>query len=339
MQKIKTRLSLIMVLAFIFTMVIGAAAFGSWTAVQKVDAYSGVKVFFNGKEVINPDQPLIINDRTYVPLRMIMELVGSGVTWDAVNYRVLLTGGASADQLAAKDAEIAALKKKIDELELKKEDSKIDLNKIEDDLLKTFRDAGDDYFNDDYVDVSLSLSGDKKAIDYSIKLKFGKKSSYDDLSDTRTRDIESFLEDVEDDLIKALKNTDYKGASIAGKLVDSSNSKLNVKYNGRTYTYSWSEDDIDDISDDISAAFRNAGSTYFGDSSVRVSISLKGDSKRITYEITVDATRSIDYDKNNKIHTEDLNWLNDSVAQEIKAEIRTTNFKGASITGDYTVKY
>ena len=106
MRKIKTRLSLITVLVFIFTMVIGAAAFGAYTSVQKVEAYSGVKVFFNGKEVINPDQPFIINDRTYVPLRMIMELVGSGVTWDAANYRVMLTGGASDSELIAKNAEL-----------------------------------------------------------------------------------------------------------------------------------------------------------------------------------------------------------------------------------------
>jgi hypothetical protein len=74
MKKVKTKLSIIVVLVFVFTMVIGATAFGAWTSVQKVDAYSGVKVYFNGQEVINPDQPLIINDRTYVPLRMIMDI-------------------------------------------------------------------------------------------------------------------------------------------------------------------------------------------------------------------------------------------------------------------------
>ena len=337
MRKIKTRLSLITVLVFIFTMVIGAAAFGAYTSVQKVDAYSGVKVFFNGKEVINPDQPFIINDRTYVPLRMIMELVGSGVTWDAANYRVMLTGGASDSELIAKDAEIAALKKELEKL--KEEDSKVDLGKIEDDLLKTFRYAGEDYFDDDYIDVSLSLNGDKKEVAYTIKLKFGKKSSYAKLSETRTRDIESFLDDVEDELTAALKKTDYKGASITGKLVDGSDSKMTVKYNGKTYTYSWGSDDIDDIADEINNEFKDAGSNYFGDSAVKVSVTLSGDSKKITYKIAVNASRSSLYDSGDKIDTADLKWLQDDVAAEIKAEIRSTSFKGASINGSYTVKY
>lgn len=96
MKRFKTKLAIITVLVFVFIMVIGATAFAAWTSVQKVDAYSGVKVFFNGQEVRNPNQPLIINDSTYVPLRMIMELVGTGVTWDAANYRVMLTGASAA---------------------------------------------------------------------------------------------------------------------------------------------------------------------------------------------------------------------------------------------------
>ncbi|HNX28169.1 MAG TPA: stalk domain-containing protein [Syntrophomonadaceae bacterium] len=341
MKKVKTKLSIIMVLVFVFTMVIGATAFGAWSSVQKVEAYSGVKVFLNGTEVINPDQPLIINDRTYVPLRMIMELVGSNVTWDAANYKVMLTG-ASAGQLAAKDAKIADLEKQNTQLKNEiaalEKDTGADLDKIEADLLDTFEDAGKKYFDDDYIDVSLSLSGDEDGVAYSIKLKFGSKSSYDDLSDADESDIEDFLDAVEDELVDAFDGTDYEDADITGKLTDEDNSKLYAKYNGSSYTYSWGTDDLSDIEDDVNDAFSSVYD-YFGDYSIKVDISLTGDEDDIKYEIEINASRSSKYDEENELAIAYINDLEDDVIDEIKDEIDGTDFEHANISGDYSVEY
>lgn len=333
MKKVKTKLSIIVVLVFVFTMVIGATAFGAWTSVQKVDAYSGVKVYFNGQEVINPDQPLIINDRTYVPLRMIMELVGSGVTWDAANYRVMLTGAGS-KELAAKDKEIAELKSKIAELEKNTSKGKGgDLDEIEEELIDLFEDAGDEYFDDNKIKVALTLTGDEDDIAYSIKLDFKSSRSYDDLSDVSKKDIESFLDDVEEELTDAIDGTDYEDADITGKLTDKNNSKLYVKYNGKSYSYNLGTDDLGDIEDEVKAAFRSAGSRYFGDSLISVSISLDGDEDDISYRIDINASRSdIEPDQ------DDIDWLEDDVIDAIKAEIRGTDFSGADIKGRVYLK-
>lgn len=339
MKKIKNKLSLIMVLAFVFTMVIGSAAFGDLNSPQQVDAYSGVKVFYNNSEVIHTDQPFIINDRTYVPLRMIMELMGSDVTWDEANYRVLLTGQSSAD----KDAEIAALKKQITQLENEiaglDKSSGGDLSDIEADLQDIFEDAGDEYFDDDEIKVTLNLSGDEDDIAYTIKLDFGSKSDYDNLSEVDKDDIESFLVDVEEELTDAVDGTDYEYADITGKLSDADDSKLYVKYNGSSYTYSWGTDDLSDIEDDVNYTFRNAGYQYFGDSDITVAISLSGDEDDILYDIVVNARSSTEYDSDDKIDKSDLLWLEDDVADEIEGQIDGTDFEDADISGGYSVKY
>lgn len=340
MKKLKSKISLIVVLVFVFTMVLGSSAFAAWTSVQKVDAYSGVKIFYNGQEVLNPTQPFIINDTTYVPLRMIMELVGTGVTWDAVNYRVMLTGAGS-KEIAAKDKEIAELKAKITQLENTISKSKGgDLDEIEADLIDIFEDAGDEYFDDDRIKVTFALSGDEDDLAYTIKLDFDRSTEYDDLSDVSKSDIESFLDDVEEELQDLIDGTDYEDADITGKLQDSDNSKLNVTYNGRSYTYnlgSSSTASLRTIETDVNNAFKNAGQSYFGDSGVRVSIYLSGDEDDIYYDVDIDATYR--YYEEYELDRSDINRLMQAIEYEIEDLIEDTYYEDADIDGDYSVDY
>jgi hypothetical protein len=55
-----------------------------------VKAYSGVKIVYNGNELTGDKSPYIINDTTYIPLRMLMENLGKTIYWDAMNYRVVV---------------------------------------------------------------------------------------------------------------------------------------------------------------------------------------------------------------------------------------------------------
>lgn len=86
-----------------------------------VKAYSGVKIVYNGNELTGDKSPYIINDTTYIPLRMLMENLGKTIYWDAMNYRVVVldTGNEASlkAQIAEKDAKIASLEDTIQRAE------------------------------------------------------------------------------------------------------------------------------------------------------------------------------------------------------------------------------
>lgn len=326
MKKLKRKLSIVLVLTFMLTMVLGAPAIAaSWTSVKKVDAYSGVKIFYNGEQLADSTQPFIINDTTYVPLRLIMETLGNAIYWDAENYRVMMTGTTSS-QLAAKDVEIAALKAQITKLE--KELAELEggsLGSIEDILSDYFEDAGYDYFDDSRIDVIFTLDGDEDDIAYTINLDFGSARYYDDLSDLDENDIEDFLDDVESEINKNIKGTNFKNADLTGKLVDYDNSKLYVKFNGRSYTYNWSSSgSLGEIEDILNDEFEGEGKYYFGDKKLGISISLTGNKSLINCYIDIDGDLT-DYTKS-KIK----DFIYD-VEEVIEDEIGGTSFKSAEV--------
>lgn len=54
-------------------------------------AQRGIGIFINGKEIKADPAPFILDDRTMVPLRVIMENLNCNVDWDGDNRRVLIT--------------------------------------------------------------------------------------------------------------------------------------------------------------------------------------------------------------------------------------------------------
>ncbi|MEN6349985.1 MAG: stalk domain-containing protein [Syntrophomonas sp.] len=59
---------------------------------RPVSAERVIRIFMDGKEILSPDQaPLIVNDRTMVPLRVIGEGLGLKVDWDQPGFRVLIS--------------------------------------------------------------------------------------------------------------------------------------------------------------------------------------------------------------------------------------------------------
>ena len=93
------------------------------TIMQTVEAYQGIKIYYNDVELAGEKQPYIINDTTYVPLRMMMDNFGKNIFWDSANSRIDISDNPDSsvsklnEQLNQKDAEIAALKERIKSLE------------------------------------------------------------------------------------------------------------------------------------------------------------------------------------------------------------------------------
>lgn len=59
---------------------------------QVADAGESIKIYINSKEIKTDTNPVIINDRTMVPIRVISESLGMNVEWDGTSRRVIITG-------------------------------------------------------------------------------------------------------------------------------------------------------------------------------------------------------------------------------------------------------
>jgi len=342
----KAKKTIMMILVAMALLVFGASAVYGANYLT-VKAYPGVTIFYNGKQLTDAQQPLIINDYTYVPLRMVMENFGKTVAWDGVNRQVIITNSVAEAQKEADlinlQNENKKLKDTIDQLnatiaDLRERGSVADLDDVEDHLADYFEDAGYDYFADSNLIFTFKLSGDKDDIVYDIEADFDDSRKYDDLRDLKTSAIEDFLEDVEAEILDEIDRTDYEDADITGELSDRDNSRYYVKYNGRSYSYSWSsryvDDDLSDIASEVEDYFIDAGDTYFLDDGISVDISLTGDEDQIEYLIKLDF-RYADYsDSLEDLSTSRVRSFMNAVKNRIITEADGTYFEDAKIIGE-----
>jgi hypothetical protein len=97
-MKRMTRVSLAVVVLLI-TSIIAAGTVWGYSALRKVDATANdnIKIYYDGdlKTFTDTDgskiSPVIINGRTYLPLRAISDLVGVGVEWDGTTQSIYLS--------------------------------------------------------------------------------------------------------------------------------------------------------------------------------------------------------------------------------------------------------
>ncbi|NPV93261.1 MAG: hypothetical protein HPY50_21085 [Firmicutes bacterium] len=117
----KHRWGALLILAVVY--IIASSQISTASVAERVDAYRGVAIIYNNQELTGDKQPYIIDDTTYIPLRMLMNSFGKNIYWDAANYRVVISDGPDFtvsrlnEQIKQKDEEIASLNARISSLE------------------------------------------------------------------------------------------------------------------------------------------------------------------------------------------------------------------------------
>ena len=106
-------------------------------------------------------------------------------------------------------------------------------------LTEYFTDAGDNYFDDDGIDLTIRITGDEDNLSYRIKLNFENANEHENVTDLSETEIESFLAAIESKINTEIDGTNYEDASITGKLLDSETASYAVTFDGSSYTFSW----------------------------------------------------------------------------------------------------
>ena len=217
-----TTLALILVLG---TVVVAAE---NISTKQLTATFGRIKFNVDGKDVTNQIESkygtpaFVVDDRSYVPVRAIAELMGLEIDYDNNTHTAKITDSKSDEyekELKAKDAEIAKLKKEIEDL--KKNVVEVsDLEDLEKDLNKEFG----TYKN---VDFDISLKENKNDIDVAITvdLRTSTERSYWNRIYNSKNDLRDMIEDIVDDISKEFKNT-----KITGDIYDENDNKTLVTF-------------------------------------------------------------------------------------------------------------
>ena len=263
---------LLIALASLLIIVLGAVSvYGASNVSTVLQAYTGVKIVYNGTTLTSESQPYIINNTTYVPIRMLMNQFGKDISWDAANQLVIINNSAAEidkdKQIADLQNQITALNAQVNGLETALGNADTAIRSIDDALNKYskttntttitevntaatisdlksnlnnyFGTAGNDYFSDDGISTTINLSGDTNDLVYTIKLDFSNSKSYSNLTEVSQSKLKSLMVALKSQISAGVSGTDYADANLTGKLIDNDNSGYYVKYDGSSYSYSY----------------------------------------------------------------------------------------------------
>jgi hypothetical protein len=269
-----------------------------------------------------------VDGRTLVPLRFVSKAIGASVAWDEAT-RIITIQSAAESVPSVNDTSISD---------------------IASTLNKYLSGVGSDYFGDSGIAATVSLSGSKSALTYTVMFDFGDADDYDKLTDLSQEKIESFLKVFKTQITSAIIGTAYEDATVTEILSDSDESSYYVTFNGSSYSFSWDESDVDlsDIADTVEGYFEDAGDDYFNDDGIAVTVSLSGDESDLAYTVKLDFDdASDDYDDLTDVSENDIESFMEDVESKLSDEIDGTDYEDADITGkvidnddsSYYVKY
>lgn len=220
----KTLLSLGLIMVLVTSVVVAA---GTDIIAKRVD----MAVYYNGQRINfeKDQQPLAINNRTYVSARTLADALGKKVIWnpndptsvyitsdvnEAQFNQMVIDLNQSKIDIANKNAEIKRLNEKVKELEeelKKKEEKGQDLRDFESKLNRDYRDYKG-------TRLDIVLKGDSKDIKVDIRID---KNYYKDWEYLTVSEQERLIEDIVYDLQREYKNPKINGF-LDGSLKDNS---------------------------------------------------------------------------------------------------------------------
>lgn len=282
MKKFKLK-KLALVLTVIITMLMFTIFASAASTKKMLEAYYGVTIQYNGNVLTSTTQPFIVNGTTYVPLRMIMDSFGDkSVQWDGANQRVTISNSTSNmeqvymqqilernKQIEELNAQIATLKSDNEYLRETINNPEIDINDLEEDLDDKYEDYND-------KDISISLDGDNKKIELTVKID---KDEWDDFSQSSK---ESFLDKVCEDIWDEAEDAEIEGEIKDGSTVLDS------------FTVKAGKDvelvDFSDTLSDFEETLENKFDDDWDDEDISLKLYLSGDEEDIQFEIRLSLT-------------------------------------------------
>lgn len=191
---------------------------------------ANMTIFNNGSAMSLPadQKPIIVNNRTYLPIRALGEALGRNIDWNASNPNsVYITGGqdqATFNQMALElsqtKIQIIDKDKKISDLEAKVKELEDKLKKQDESSSTSFSDF-EKKLNRDYgtyksVDLDIRLTGTESKAKLVVYVDSRDRNKWEDLtSSQREKVIEDIVYDVQ---------REYKKASIDGYVEGGKNS-------------------------------------------------------------------------------------------------------------------
>ena len=334
--------------------------------------YEDINITYNGSQKNLSGKPISVNGVTYLPVRAMCNLLGLQINWNVNTNTMNITGSTSTGsalstqtEIAAKDAEIAALKKELakyqgttsvvvnsnssttstsssttddyDQTSGKDITSK-ELTATEKKLSKAY----DDYFDNIDFDFDLELKSSKLKLVISYDSS-SENTKYNKLS---TSKIKNFLEEVcetvrdrHDDIV--IEGSIKYRISVKCTFTYSKNDKFSYSTSTR--------DDDNDVDDDIKDIVKRVTSIGISDYGKeidisRYNVSVDDDDELVTFKLYIDITEDIKTAWNQNTGTDkDTTLKSDlkAIAKKIVAEDDDYDVEGYvyDASGDKIARY
>jgi len=297
-------------LAFLVSLIIFTSIFATMVQAAPIKKtlnvwFGNIIVKYNNSDITAKVSPIMVNGRTYLPMRSMAGLFNKDIKWNQQTKTVLLSDKTDSsvstlnsqiadlkNQLSSKDAYAQVLLQKISTLESKSNSaastsssnttsSSSSSASSNSSSLISITDLQDD-LNDDYdfyknADFEISLSGDENSVTISIK------TNTNNWLDISIDNQKKYLQNIVDDILD-----EYKNANITGKVKDGSTSLVKFTVNSDGDVDIDSSSIIKDLKTTLNSKLKsNYLGTLTGIDNDNLEIVVEGDLDKLTFSVNL----------------------------------------------------